>query len=282
MDESDKAYLRKLNSMDSFTSLSSFSTSQTSSSSFMSKSLSLKPDGSPDLKNDNKCHICDKKFSLTNRRHHCRYCGNSICEDHSIKRRVNGEAKKIRMCDNCDREIISGEIKDEIENEISRLQNEVQLVRELNERLAKEHSEKFSKVNNLEAELTNAEKAQKQKEQTLQDKLNLELERGEKARAEVDELRRALEQSHTCEREIGDKCTAYEARLANLKSESETLRERKEELINQVEHLTNKLKGSLPLDQIKMVLCPRCQQKLNQTYRPFSMNGSVLEDEGES
>ncbi|CAG9318810.1 unnamed protein product [Blepharisma stoltei] len=282
MDESDKAYLRKLNSMDNFSSLTSFSTSQTSTSSFLSKSLSLKPNGSPDFKNDNKCHICEKKFSLTNRRHHCRYCGNSVCEDHSTKRRVRDESKKARICDNCDREIISGEIKDEIENEMIRLQNELQSVRELNERLSKEHKEKFSRVNSLEAELTNADKSQKQKEQDLQNKLNQEEERGAKARTEVEELRRALEQSHSCEREINDKCAEYEARLANLKSEGEILRERKEELITQIDHLTNKLKGSLPLDQIKMLLCPKCQQKLNQTYRPFSMSGSMLEEDGES
>lgn len=282
MEESDKAYLERLNSAGSFSSVSSFSSSITSSSSFMSKSLLLRPDGAPDFRNDHKCHICDKKFSLTNRRHHCRYCGNSICEEHGIKRRIKEDQKRIRMCDNCDRDMISGEIKDEIQNEILRLQMEIQHGREMNERLSKEHSEKYSRVNTLETELVTAGKSQKIKEQALQDKLTQELERGGKARSAVDDLRKELEDSHKLESDIRDRCEEYESKLANLRSESETLRERKEELVTQIDHLTNRLKGSLPIDQIKQILCARCQQNLIQTYRPFSMNGIPTDEDAET
>ncbi|KAH7585814.1 VHS domain profile [Nakaseomyces glabratus] len=50
------------------------------------------------------CMICSKKFSLLNRRHHCRSCGGVFCQDHSSKSIPLpdlGIYDSVRVCDNC-------------------------------------------------------------------------------------------------------------------------------------------------------------------------------------
>lgn len=56
------------------------------------------------------CMICNKPFSIFNRRHHCRYCGKLLCGDCSKNRmhipRFGYTKKKVRVCSVC-YEIIS-------------------------------------------------------------------------------------------------------------------------------------------------------------------------------
>lgn len=50
------------------------------------------------------CMICSKKFSLINRRHHCRSCGGIFCQEHSSHRIVLADLgihDPVRVCDNC-------------------------------------------------------------------------------------------------------------------------------------------------------------------------------------
>lgn len=50
------------------------------------------------------CMICSKKFSILNRRHHCRSCGGIFCHEHSshtIPLPDLGIAEEVRVCDNC-------------------------------------------------------------------------------------------------------------------------------------------------------------------------------------
>lgn len=50
------------------------------------------------------CMICSKKFSMLNRRHHCRSCGGIFCQEHSshnIPLPDLGITDPVRVCDNC-------------------------------------------------------------------------------------------------------------------------------------------------------------------------------------
>ncbi|QLL31049.1 hypothetical protein HG536_0A08660 [Torulaspora globosa] len=50
------------------------------------------------------CMICSRRFTLINRRHHCRSCGGIYCQEHS-SRRIDlpdlGIYEPVRVCDNC-------------------------------------------------------------------------------------------------------------------------------------------------------------------------------------
>jgi hypothetical protein len=49
-----------------------------------------------------QCQCCRTAFSLIKRRHHCRYCGNLVCEQCSTKRmKVNTKKEPLRVCDHC-------------------------------------------------------------------------------------------------------------------------------------------------------------------------------------
>ena len=235
---------------------------------------------STEFKQGSKCVVCSKKFTLTSRRHHCRFCGESVCDMHSMKRRNKaGEAEKVRICDTCDKEFIKEEVRKEVEEEVMKLEKQVMHAREVNEKLYKEHYEKTAKVNQLELELTKAERLQKQKELALQEKLAEEQNKGNKARNLVDELRKSLENSRDCEKEMIEKCSSTEKQLEKLRNQTESLRERRTELVGQIEHLTSRLKGSLPLEQVREIMCPRCKKRLNQTYKPLNPEGVIIEEE---
>uniref|UniRef100_A0A7S3H6I2 sn-1-specific diacylglycerol lipase n=2 Tax=Spumella elongata TaxID=89044 RepID=A0A7S3H6I2_9STRA len=50
------------------------------------------------------CAICDRTFSITLFRHHCRFCGRSVCDDHSTARRCiyrYGLVTPQRVCASC-------------------------------------------------------------------------------------------------------------------------------------------------------------------------------------
>ena len=48
-----------------------------------------------------RCMICGDKFTFTQRRHHCRQCGNVVCSKCSAKKKeLPGQGKK-RVCDSC-------------------------------------------------------------------------------------------------------------------------------------------------------------------------------------
>lgn len=49
-----------------------------------------------------QCNGCQSSFSLTNRKHHCRNCGNIFCNDCSSKQaNMSGYKKPQRVCDGC-------------------------------------------------------------------------------------------------------------------------------------------------------------------------------------
>ena len=52
------------------------------------------------------CITCKMQFSMTNRKHHCRNCGQIFCKDCSTKKaQMEGFKNPQRVCDNCYAEI---------------------------------------------------------------------------------------------------------------------------------------------------------------------------------
>ena len=55
------------------------------------------------------CASCNDKFTLTNRKHHCRNCGQIFCGKCSAKKAKTTTSKdKVRVCDPCHAEIAPG------------------------------------------------------------------------------------------------------------------------------------------------------------------------------
>jgi len=47
------------------------------------------------------CQLCSTKFTFTNRRHHCRQCGNVVCGPCSDQKKVLPGQGKVRVCTEC-------------------------------------------------------------------------------------------------------------------------------------------------------------------------------------
>lgn len=64
--------------------------------------------------NNSSCHICTIGFTTLRRRHHCRSCGGSVCDEHSPKRlqlKHLGYDTRQRVCVPCYNQLTAGSVK---------------------------------------------------------------------------------------------------------------------------------------------------------------------------
>ena len=50
------------------------------------------------------CCVCQLEFDILNSKHHCRSCGQGVCDECSLQRRPvpdRGWQYPVRVCDNC-------------------------------------------------------------------------------------------------------------------------------------------------------------------------------------
>jgi DNA repair exonuclease SbcCD ATPase subunit len=216
------------------------------------------------LKNDNKCYICNKKFGLA-RKYYCKYCENSVCSRHSFSLKEN--QGKIRICDACDIEITKTEIKAEIQEELSKLQDNIKIAREGYEKVEAERLEKAKIVRKLEEELKIIEKTQKKEEEDLNQRLNDELIKAQALNQSIDDTRKELEESHDLEKDFNDKCLKNKQKIEDITLDIQKIKEKKSELLCQLEYMTTKIKASLPIDQVIPNLCDKCKNKISTNFK---------------
>ena len=103
------------------------------------------------------CFSCENKFSLLNRQHHCRICGNIFCSNCSNKQiqfsvsNKNGTDKiiKIKVCDYCLKMCINFDIY--MRNNIVKSMNKYEYFCKYIE-VSKKNNEKFLDIEDIEKE----------------------------------------------------------------------------------------------------------------------------------
>ncbi len=229
---------------------------------------SVKALDNKEWKKDKNCYICNRKFSMNKRRHHCRFCGNSVCDEHSLKRRaLLGSKDLFRICDSCERSIQTEEVKKEIQEQLDRLESQLFQVRDSNERLMRDNIEKIESINQLEIELKKLEKEQRDKEEQLSASLRAEQDKSAKAKALVQQLQKEFEESQTVNEETSEKCRCLEDEIYRLRSQMDEVKDKKDELASQLTNMETKLKTSLPIQELDPTLCPRCRKRINEFFR---------------
>ena len=256
------------NLKDSVSSAGSFNSSLNSSTSSFSKLGSI-INADDDFKENKKCHICEKKFTFTFRRHHCRMCKESVCDEHSVIRFVReGKTKKLRVCDKCDRKHIKELLQEDILNEINNLQQQIRTAVELNANLYKEKFERTSRIHNLEMKLNQSEKEMKKAEEEMENRLKEEMELNVKAKGRIDDFMCRLKDMQESEAEINEKLSNENLKLIKLKAEKEGLERRKTELDKQKADLDSKLKDTYQIDVLMKTCCEDCKRKLSILQKP--------------
>ena len=217
-----------------------------------------------------ECHICGEKFGmLSNLKKDCTRCHRAVCKTHSLKRKELGDPQKLlRVCDLCDEELIKEEIRVEMEAQISDMATDIKTATEENGRRSRENREKIAILNNLEHEIAKTEKMHRQKDQALQERLIEEQQKSEKARSTIEKLQRNLEDSHKLETVMAETCKTVDKQIEDLNTETQTLRERKEDLAQYIQELEARIKSSVPLSHLKSVACVSCRMRLDNMYKP--------------
>lgn len=212
-------------------------------------------------KSDKKCFICKKKFGL-GKKYSCSQCQSFVCSRHSIKKHSKTNDLSFRLCDVCDMDEIRQEVKREILEELTKLKQNIDLAKESYKKVENSRAEKAKIVKELEEEILVTEKKQKIKEDELQAKINEEFIKVQKANQEIDNAKKEISELSELEKEINQKCLENTEKTEQEKGEILRLKEKRTEMLAQIEHLSGKLKGSLPKDQVFAVLCEMCRKKV--------------------
>ncbi|OMJ92520.1 hypothetical protein SteCoe_4649 [Stentor coeruleus] len=254
------------NFKDSVSSAGSFGSFNSSTSSF-SRLGSLANDD--DFKEHKQCYICNRKFTITMRRHHCRDCKESVCDEHSVIRYMReGKSKKLRICDNCDKKHIKLELQENMLNEITALKAQIDKASELNERLYREKYERTARKNNLEMKIVTTEQEAKRKEEDLENRLKEEIDSNAKAKARIADYMKRIEEMKETEQEITSKLTEETQKSIKLKSEKEAKEAEKLRLEEQESKLQSNIKDLFQIDDLKKLACEDCNRKLALLEKP--------------
>lgn len=235
---------------------------QKNSVSSFSESVISGTTASTDDSSSKKCQVCRKNFMLR-RKVQCSICNNNFCSDHCTRKKfINNQVSPI--CNNCDIEETKREIGQEIAADISRVSSELKEVKEANESLFREHVNKVSMVNDIEMELSKQEWNHKKYEQELASTLENEQNRGTRLRKVADELRNVLDELNSAEKKMSEQCSETEFQIENLKLEKTQLEVDKDELLAGIEKVTQGLRQSLSIDEIRKILCSNCMRVINE------------------
>jgi hypothetical protein len=228
---------------------------------------------SSDDSSSKKCSVCQKGF-LLRRKLTCQICLNVFCTDHCTRKRtLEGFDEPQPICDPCNEEETKREIALEIDREIQTLTAELQLLKDTNEKLFKEHYTNAASLNNLDMEIKKQEWNNKKQEDDLLYQLEAEQNRGIKLRNQVDVMRKNLDELSRSEKALCDGCLDAEHELQSVQIQSHELEAQKTETLAHIERLNVQLRESLSLEQIRRILCERCLRLVNQ-----SLDGRLGED----
>jgi DNA repair exonuclease SbcCD ATPase subunit len=238
------------------------------------------PTEMPTTKADN-CWICQTKFSMMKGiyRHHCRFCGNSVCADHSARKRRRGDEAQ-RICDKCFQDFAREEVKKEIQSKVSSLHRDLDAVRGDNERLLDVNSRKRTEFKQLENDLSVLEREHRQAVLDLKREIEEEIQRGERARDSVETLRKTLEDTNRSEQELDSKGKEAEREAKRVQNEIEAVKQEKKDLTDQIEYLNDQMRGGVPFSAVKELLCANCLGKLREQLKDESDSSYVSQTLG--
>mmetsp|Transcript_17263 Transcript_17263/g.17205 ORF Transcript_17263/g.17205 Transcript_17263/m.17205 type:complete len:320 (+) Transcript_17263:1-960(+) len=229
---------------------------------------SFSSSNSIDITNSNgkKCYVCGKSFTIR-RKHICKFCNNAVCSDDSQKTRMmEGFDEPQRICDLCDQEETKKEIDQEIEEEIKQMNAALKVEREANERLNREYFDVTASVNQLETEIQEAKNKYDTKISDLNKQIQAEQEEKEKIREMIEKHKKDIEESIKVEKMMREKCVETQKEIEGIDKHIEGMEKTKAEVAEKNEVINEKIKSSLNLEQLKKLLCQRCDKRISEAF----------------
>ncbi len=223
---------------------------------------SVLEDGSTPWQRSPKCFICSRKFAaLGLHRHHCRFCGVSVCDIHSSKRRPSPTGLGVvRVCDACDRAIVGHEVQEEYRMKVFELKERLRMSQSRLERRIVEKEEIAVKLQDLmlEKQCISAQYSSKEKE--LEDRLYSEERVGKTYTRVLTSLQQAAAQSSSAESQSSVAISEKTAELTELQEEVQFLRREVAEGNERAEVLYGQASGRVEKLKLVDILCGACQR----------------------
>ena len=213
---------------------------------------------------DNQCKLCNRKFSKLKglARHHCRFCGVSVCDSHSTKRRDHPELNKlVRICDLCEKNIVGHNLKQELQLEVSKREAQLDGLQEEIKRREGEKTDKEKQIARIRLRVEEDAKAATLKENKLTESLMEQQSRNQRQQGIIDNLSGALHEVSESEKITSEKLARSSAALDSLKTDLEHMQKDIKELDDSVDGSFFKMRYRIPTQVVSKVFCEACQNR---------------------
>lgn len=225
-----------------------------------------------------RCWICDKHLTklLGRRRHHCRWCGRTVCKKHALNRRQQeGQTKPLRICDVCHKDLVNQSHNAGLLNEMASIRVQLDLASKAIHERKSLATELGKDVERLKYELNSQETAAKESKSQLEVRLKDEVARLISNQARYTALESAVEESAESLTLTRDRLSKKQSEALTSRSEVAHLQEQQRVLGTDVERGIKNMQERVHIAQIAKLMCEPCRAKLyNSSFSEPSTEGT--------
>ena len=179
-----------------------------------------------------------------------------------MKKNLDESGEKTRICENCDSELIKKEIRAEINEELARVYDNIEIVKENYEKVEEERQEQSKLAADIEEQMMNSEKEFRLKENELAGRLNEVQLTVQKRDLVLENMRKEFDESRVNTKEYVEKRKEVETKIESMRNEVQKLKEGKSELVDQLDRINRKMVGGLLEEQVSEKLCETCRNRV--------------------
>mmetsp|Transcript_16529 Transcript_16529/g.29783 ORF Transcript_16529/g.29783 Transcript_16529/m.29783 type:complete len:253 (+) Transcript_16529:48-806(+) len=211
------------------------------------------------LQEEQSCKICNVKFNILFgiKRFHCKFCGCSVCANHSLRRRQRG-TEMLRICDLCEEDSIKNELKSELVTEIWNLQKELEAAQKESDRQQADEIRQRNEIRRSEEELESRKLFHRQQLDELKQRLERECLEGNRLKDKVDELKGQITKHTAEEQKVVVKTQLRKADLEKLQADNSMRSQELKLLTSQENILEEQLSDRLSVQLLYNILCDDC------------------------
>ena len=240
------------------------STNSSGAFSFLSNLSGQEPILAKPWAKSKQCHICNKPLGKLHGslRHHCRFCGETVCKYHSQHSQAHPlTAESVRCCDSCYKSLVCSSLKADIAQYIAEVKGRIAEVNGDLVRVAKDTERKDVAVRAMGVEVQRKRQGLEESRAIYEERIDAVRGTGEKLKAITANNRENCTYSTELLQKVREKHAEKHADYTELLSEVANLRSDIEAEQRQVTHQHKLLRGRIPMTLVGKILGTCCQPK---------------------
>ena len=208
---------------------------------------------------DKKCYVCSKNFGIMSKGKQCKLCLKFICKEHTLLNSLKNE-----ICILCEINQIKNKRKKAIQDEINKIKEENQIEEQNLRKIDLEKCEKIKNIQEIDKIILENERFSQVQENKLNQLLQDQKEKNEKARIISQELKEKLNKETALEKMYIFEREELEVSLQAINSELIVVKDKKQQLGLELEYMNVKFSSCLAKDLVEPILCHTCKKILNE------------------